>query len=97
MTTRIIWVAARDLEVRSLSVPDWGSSCDVDQNTYRPFHARCLTVIHGAIAKQGHETSPQSGLGVGCKLCSSSKKLRGLSACSRWENSAPFTVTVNHH
>ena len=24
--------------------------------------------------------SPQSGLGVGCKLCSSSKKLRGLSA-----------------
>ena len=26
-----------------------------------------------------HEASPQSGLGVGCKLCSSSKKVRGLS------------------
>ena len=24
---------------------------------------------------RGHEVSPQSGLGVGCKLCSSSKKL----------------------
>ena len=28
---------------------------------------------------RGHEASPQSGLGAGCKLCSSSKKLRGLS------------------
>ena len=28
---------------------------------------------------RGHEASPQSGLGVGCKLCSSNKKLRGLS------------------
>ena len=28
---------------------------------------------------RGHEASPQSGLGVGWKLCSSSKKLRGLS------------------
>ena len=27
---------------------------------------------------RGHKASPQSGLGVGCKLCSSSKKLRGL-------------------
>ena len=27
---------------------------------------------------RGHEASPQSGLGVGCKLCSSSKNLRGL-------------------
>ena len=27
---------------------------------------------------RGHEASPQSGLGVGCKLCSSSKQLRGL-------------------
>ena len=27
---------------------------------------------------RGHEASPQSGLGVGCKWCSSSKKLRGL-------------------
>ena len=27
---------------------------------------------------RGHEASPQSGLGVGCKLCSSRKKLRGL-------------------
>ena len=32
---------------------------------------------------RGHEASPQSGLGVGCKLCSSSKKLRGLSACAQ--------------
>ena len=29
---------------------------------------------------RGHEASPQSGLGVGCKLCSSSTKLHGLSA-----------------
>ena len=29
---------------------------------------------------RGHEASPQSGLGVGCKLRSSGKKLRGLSA-----------------
>ena len=28
---------------------------------------------------RGHEASPQSGLGVGCRLFSSSKKLRGLS------------------
>jgi len=28
---------------------------------------------------RGHGASPQSGLGVGCKLCSSSKELRGLS------------------
>ena len=27
---------------------------------------------------RGHEASPQSELGVGCKLCSSSKKLREL-------------------
>jgi hypothetical protein len=27
---------------------------------------------------RGHGASPQSGLGVSCKLCSSSKKLRGL-------------------
>ena len=27
---------------------------------------------------RGHEASPQNGLGVGCKLCSSSKKLRRL-------------------
>ena len=26
----------------------------------------------------GHQASPQSGLDVGCRLCSSSKKLRGL-------------------
>ena len=32
-------------------------------------------------SSRGHEASPQSGLSVGCKLCSSSKKqLRGLSA-----------------
>ena len=30
--------------------------------------------------RRGHEASPQIGLGVGCKLCSSSKKLCGLSA-----------------
>ena len=29
-------------------------------------------------SSRGHEASPQSGLSVGCKLCSSSKKLRGL-------------------
>ena len=29
---------------------------------------------------RGYEASPQSGLGVRLKLCSSSKKLRGLSA-----------------
>ena len=29
---------------------------------------------------RGHGASPGSGLGVGCKLCSSSIKLRGLSA-----------------
>ena len=28
---------------------------------------------------RGHEASPQSGLAVGCKLCSCRKKLRGLS------------------
>ena len=27
---------------------------------------------------RGHEASPQNGLGMGCRLCSSSKKLRGL-------------------
>ena len=27
---------------------------------------------------RGHEASPQSGLGVGCKLCSISKKLRNV-------------------
>ena len=27
---------------------------------------------------RGHEASPQIGLGVGCKLCSSRKKLSGL-------------------
>ena len=27
---------------------------------------------------RGYETGPQTGLGVGCKLCSSIKKLRGL-------------------
>ena len=27
---------------------------------------------------QGHEASLQSGLSVGCELCSSSQKLRGL-------------------
>ena len=30
-------------------------------------------------SSRGHEASPQSGLGVGCKRCSSSIKLRGLS------------------
>ena len=33
----------------------------------------------GQAPSKGHGASPQSGLGVGCKLCSSSKKLRGLS------------------
>ena len=30
----------------------------------------------GQAPSRGHEASPQSGLGVGCMLCSSSKKLR---------------------
>ena len=29
-------------------------------------------------SSRSHEASPQSGLGVGCKRCFSSKKLRGL-------------------
>ena len=33
----------------------------------------------GQASSRGHEASPQSGLSVGCKRCSSSKKLRGLS------------------
>ena len=38
-----------------------------------------LSGIHMEQApSRGHEASPQSGLGVGCKRCSSSKKLRGL-------------------
>ena len=37
----------------------------------------------GQVPSRGHEASPQSGLGVGCKLCSSSKKMRGLSACAQ--------------
>ena len=32
---------------------------------------------------RGHEASTQSGLGVGCKLLSSSEKLRGLRGFSR--------------
>ena len=32
----------------------------------------------GQAPSRGHDASPQSGLGVGCKRCSSSKKLRGL-------------------
>jgi len=31
------------------------------------------------VPSRGHEASPQSGLGVGCKRRSSSKKLNGLS------------------
>ena len=60
----------------------------------RIFHNKCCRVmcrqvvkssqelpsgIHGAVACMDHEASPQSGLGVGCALCSSSKKMCGLS------------------
>ena len=38
-----------------------------------------LSGIHGAGANRGHHASPQSELSVGCKLCSSSKELHGLS------------------
>jgi len=31
---------------------------------------------------RGHQASSQSGLGVGCKLCSSSSELRGLGVCA---------------
>ena len=34
-------------------------------------------------SSRGHEASPQSGLGMGCKRCSSSKKLRGLSVLAQ--------------
>ena len=37
-----------------------------------------LSGIHGPSSKKGHDASPQSGLGVGRMLFSSSKKLRGL-------------------
>ena len=41
---------------------------------------------------RGHEASPQSGLGVGCMLCSSSKKLRGLSVSAQARRiSTPFS------
>ena len=34
----------------------------------------------GQAPSRGHEASPQSGLGVGCRQCPSSNELRGLSA-----------------
>ena len=47
------------------------------------------------VPSRGHEASPQSGLGVGCKLHSSSKKLRGLGVRAlvrRIRTSLPFSV-----
>ena len=44
---------------------------------------------------RGHEASPQSGLGVGCMLYSSSKKLRGLSVRAQaWRISASMSFSV---
>ena len=46
---------------------------------------------------RGHEASPQSGLGAGCKLRTSSKKLRGLSAraqARRISISIPLSFSV---
>ena len=40
----------------------------------------------GQAPSRGHEASAQSGLGVGCKLRSSSKKLRGLSVGAAHKN-----------
>ena len=37
-----------------------------------------LPGVHDRAPSRGHEVSPQSGLGVGCKLLSSSKQLHGL-------------------
>ena len=53
--------------------------------------------IHGAGAKQGREASPQSGVGVGCMRCSSSKKLHGLGVhaqARRKRISLPFSAAV---
>ena len=46
-------------------------------------------------SSRGHEASPQSGLGVGCKLYSSSKKLRGLGVRAQaWRISISFSFPV---
>ena len=45
---------------------------------------------------RGHEASPEIGLSAGCRLCSSKKKLRGLSviAQARRINSSPSFSAV---
>ena len=44
---------------------------------------------------RGHKASPQIGLGVGCKLCFSSKQLRGLSARAQARRiSIPLSFSV---
>ena len=51
---------------------------------------------HGQSASRGHEASPQSGLGVSCKLCSSSKKLRNVAKIlisDLWWCRPPFLAT----
>ena len=48
-------------------------STELQVNNYFPGNTEQLP-------RRGNEASPQSGLGVGCKRCSSSKKLNGLSA-----------------
>ena len=51
----------------------------------------------GQAPSRGHEASPQSGLGVGCMLCSSSKKLRGLGVSAqarRMDISLLFSASV---
>ena len=44
---------------------------------------------HSRAPSRGHQASSMSGLGVGCKLCSSSKELRGLSARAQLRVQAP--------
>ena len=49
----------------------------------------------GQSPSRGHGASPQSGLSVGCMLCSSSKKLRGLSLREQaWRLSIPPSISV---
>ena len=43
---------------------------------------------------RGHGASPQIGLGVGCELCCSSKKLRGLIIRSRARRIITFSLVL---
>ena len=47
-------------------------------------------------SSRGHEASPKSGLDVGCRRCSSSKKLRGLSVRAQARRiSIPLSFSVD--